>query len=72
MYGKPSRLTAPIDFGLFEHDKRPIVAKFNYYQDKLVVKKRAFDTLDRSTSKFGVSDQFPKVIQDRRKSLIPA
>ena len=59
--------------GLFKHDKqRPIVAKFNFYQDKLVVKRSAFETLDRSTSKFRVSDQFPKVIQDRRKSLIPA
>ena len=48
---------------------RPIVVKFNSYQDKLSVKKRAFDQL--KDSQFRVSEQFPKVIQERRKTLIP-
>ena len=49
--------------------KRPIVVKFNYHQDKLSVKRRANDLLKNSD--FGVSDQFPKPIQDRRRKLIP-
>ena len=48
---------------------RPFVVKFNSYQDKLSVKKRAFDQL--KDSQFRVSEQFPKVIQERRKTLIP-
>ena len=59
--------------GPYNKDKtRPIVAKFNFFQDKVVIKRRAFDVLDRSTSKYRISDQFPKAIQDRRKTLIPA
>ena len=49
--------------------KRPIVVKFNYFQDKAMVKKCAFSVL--KDSQFRVSDQFPKAIQDRRKALIP-
>ena len=49
--------------------KRPIVAKFNFYQDKLSVKKQAYDLLKHSN--FGVGDQFPKPIQERRRKLIP-
>lgn len=50
---------------------RPIVAKFNFHQDKLNVKRKAFEHLDRQ-SNFRVADQFPKQIQERRKRLIPA
>ena len=49
--------------------KRPIVAKFNYHQDKISVKFRAKDKLAHSD--YGVGDQFPKAIQDRRRELIP-
>lgn len=57
--------------GSFKNDKtRPIVVKFNYFQDKVNVKKQASDKL-RNTS-FRVSDQYPKEIQDRRRALYPA
>ena len=49
--------------------KRPIVAKFNFHQDKLSVKRKATELLKHSD--FGVGDQFPKPIQDRRRKLIP-
>ncbi len=49
--------------------KRPIVVKFNYHQDKMLVKKSAFDKL--KDSNYRVSDQYPKEIQERRRKLIP-
>ena len=48
---------------------RPIVAKFNYYQDKVSIKRAAHDK--REATDIRVSDQYPKAIQDRRKLLIP-
>ena len=56
--------------GKFMHGKkRPVVVKFNYFQDKMSVKKQAQEKL-RDTP-FRVSEQFPKTIQERRRSLIP-
>lgn len=49
--------------------KRPIVVKFNYFQDKLTVKRKAFELLKESP--FSVADQYPKAIQERRKELYP-
>jgi len=50
--------------------KRPVVVKLNFHQDKLFIKKKAATLLNRD-SDFRVGDQFPKVIQDRRKELYP-
>lgn len=62
---------------------RPIVVAFNHYPDKMMIKQKANelfkqnppissdDTLHPYTN-IRVSEQFPKVIQDRRKLLIPA
>ncbi|XP_053383854.1 uncharacterized protein LOC128550032 [Mercenaria mercenaria] len=54
--------------------KRPIVAKFHSYSDKVSVKQRAMEKSRGSNdeSLVRVSDQFPKEIQARRKQLIPA
>ena len=49
--------------------KRHIEAKFNFHQDKLSVKRKVNELLKHSD--FGVGDQFPKAIQDRRRKLIP-
>ena len=49
--------------------KRPIVAKFNYYGDKVTVKSKARELLEGTPD--GVSDQLPKEVQERRKKLIP-
>ena len=37
--------------------RRPIVAKFNYFQDKELIKRRASEKLQNS--KFSIGDQFP-------------
>ena len=54
---------------------RPIVAKFHYYGDKMEVKQRIRDKRNDVTDGQGtsvrVSDQYPKVIQERRRKLIP-
>ena len=56
--------------GRYERGKRrPIVAKFNYYGDKVNVKDRAREHLTGTS--FRVADQLPKVVQERRKKLIP-
>ena len=49
--------------------KRPIVVKFNYYRDKVNVKQLFHDKMQGSTYRIG--EQYPKVIQERRKLLIP-
>ena len=57
--------------GRFRADKnRPIVVKFNFYQDKLRIKGRAYEVL--KDTHYGISDQYPKTIQDKRKLLYPA
>lgn len=48
---------------------RPIVAKFHDPPVKESVKKSAIDNKDK-TSK-SVNDQFPKIVQERRRQLIP-
>jgi hypothetical protein len=56
--------------GKFQHGKvRPIVAKFHDPPVKETVKRVAYERKD-SISK-GVNDQYPKIIQERRKQLIP-
>lgn len=56
--------------GHFEHGKkRPIVVKFNYFGDKIDIKNKAREYLRDSV--YRVSDQYPKVIQDRRRKLVP-
>ena len=49
--------------------KRPIVVKFNYYRDKMNVKSTFHDKMEGSPYRIG--EQYPKVIQERRKLLIP-
>lgn len=46
----------------------PIIAKFEHYKQKELIKSRG--KLLKG-SKFGMNDQFPKEIQQRRKVLIP-
>ena len=48
---------------------RPIVAKFCFFQDKLSVKRSAYDKLKNST--FRVSDQFPQAVREKRAILKP-
>ncbi|XP_053389292.1 uncharacterized protein LOC128552288 [Mercenaria mercenaria] len=48
---------------------RPIVANLCYIPDKLEVKQRVYDKREEIDVK--VSDQYPKIIQERRKQLIP-
>jgi hypothetical protein len=56
--------------GKYTRDKqRPIVAKMNFYGDKVKIKDLAREKL--TDSPIRISDQFPKVIQERRKKLIP-
>ncbi|KAI2650903.1 hypothetical protein H4Q32_028234 [Labeo rohita] len=47
---------------------RPIVAKFEHYKQKELVKSKGKEL--RGTT-FGLNDQFPQVIQDRQGILIP-
>ena len=55
--------------GAYTHGKtRPIVVNFSHTPDKMLVKKRAYEVRD---PQIRVGDQFPKVIQNRRKQLIP-
>jgi uncharacterized coiled-coil protein SlyX len=48
--------------------KRPIVAMFTRYPDKLKVQKKAGNLRDTD---YGIADQFPREIVSRRKALIP-
>ena len=48
---------------------RPIVAKFCFFQDKLCVKRSAYDKLKNSP--FRVSDQFPQAVREKRAILKP-
>lgn len=47
---------------------RPIIAKFEHYKQKELVKSK--DKELRGTT-FGLNDQFPREIQDRRRILVP-
>ena len=45
------------------------MAKFNFYQDKELIKHKCAEKLQNS--KLAVGDQFPKEIQQRRRTLVP-
>ena len=47
---------------------RPIIAKFEHYKQKEEVKMQGVKLKD---THFGMNDQFPKIINDRRKVLFP-
>jgi hypothetical protein len=47
---------------------RPIVAMFSRHPDKVRVQKEANKLRD---TPYGIADQFPKEIQERRKKLMP-
>lgn len=49
---------------------RAIVVKFKETKSKMIVKE-ALRTINLKESPFGVFDQYPKAIQERRKALIP-
>ncbi|KAH3830003.1 hypothetical protein DPMN_103237 [Dreissena polymorpha] len=56
--------------GNYETDsKRPLVVRFNYYQEILTVKQKVMDPACKVDKR--VSDQFPREIQERRKKFIP-
>ena len=42
-----------------QEKKRPIVVTFNYFQDKVTVKQKAYSVLDKDAP-YRVSDQYPK------------
>lgn len=51
---------------------RPIIAKFSKFKDRELVRKQAPIVLKRSENRnFGVNEQYPKEINDRRKELYP-
>ncbi|KAM9704524.1 uncharacterized protein ACNS7B_015206 isoform 1-T2 [Menidia menidia] len=50
------------------HRPRPIVAKFEHHKQKLVVRSRGREL---KGTNFGVNDQFPREILDRRRVLFP-
>lgn len=68
------KLTNPVDFvrahrfGKADKNPRPIVCRFKTYSDRELVRKSA--TALKGT-KYGISEQFPKEIIDRRKVLWP-
>lgn len=50
-------------------DARPIIAKFERFKDRELVRAAAPRTLKGKP--YGVREQFPKIIEDRRKQLYP-
>ena len=48
---------------------RPIVARFERYKDRKAVRRAAQRTLVGTKS--GVNEQYPKVVEDKRKKLYP-
>ena len=59
----------PIDSSLTTPRPRPIVAKFERFKDREFVRSKASQTL--RNKKYGVREQFPKIIEDKRKLLYP-
>ena len=52
---------------------RPIVVKFHYYHERVLVRKKSSEYADAlKTAKLGVGAQLPKDIRDARKPLYPA
>ena len=47
---------------------RPIVVKFNYFQDREAIRQRAHLLKGK---RYGISEQFPQEIAQQRKKLIP-
>ena len=52
-----------------EADPRPIIAKFEHFKDREYVRSQAPKTL--RDKPFGIREQFPKVVEDKRKLLYP-
>ncbi|MCG8046716.1 MAG: hypothetical protein N0E48_13935, partial [Candidatus Thiodiazotropha endolucinida] len=52
-----------------EREPRPIIAKFEHFKDREFVRSEAPKCLRGKP--FGVREQFPKIIEDRRKVLYP-
>ena len=50
---------------------RPIVAKFERYSDRELIRKAGMDLNSNPNSKFKVREQFPREIEERRKLLYP-
>ena len=50
---------------------RPIVAKFERYSDREVIRQAGMELNSNPSSKYRVREQFPKEIEDRRKLLYP-
>ena len=56
-------------FGKFKKGKnRPIVARFLYENDRVAARDNAFKL---KGTEFGIHEQFPQVIEERRKTLYP-
>ena len=51
---------------------RPIIAKFERFSDRELVRKAGMEINSNLASKFKIREQFPKEIEDRRKMLYPA
>jgi chromosome segregation ATPase len=51
------------------HKNRPLVAKFSFYQQREEVRKNAYKLRG---SNYGISEQFPKEVQERRRRLMTA
>ena len=51
---------------------RPIIAKFERFSDRELVRKAGMEINRNPASKFKIREQFPKEIEDRRKMLYPA
>lgn len=50
---------------------RPIVAKFERYSDREVIRQAGMELNSNPSSKYRVREQFPKEIEDRQKLLYP-
>lgn len=52
----------------YDNKCRPLVAKFNYFKDKEFIRSRANKLRG---SRFGIAEQFPTEIRERRRLLLP-
>ncbi|XP_062568377.1 uncharacterized protein LOC134230565 [Saccostrea cucullata] len=50
---------------------RPIVAKFVLFKEKEMVRKAAYKLAGDENKQFGISEQFPREINEKRKKLYP-
>ena len=51
---------------------RPIIAKFERFSDREIIRKAGIELNSSRVSKFRIREQFPKEIEERRKMLYPA